>query len=269
MILIKMQAMKLNQLTPTTIACVTIFHLVALWLLVAFIDTPKIAAPAFASIEFVEIPSLADSFTADAPSSSAAPSKSVQKQTENKPVKPLSQEKPITTPKAKVITTQAPAEKADLLADAKPEKTVKIAAATPTATENQPSKEGKETKESAGNGSSTGATGNSNTNNAGQGSGMASTSATHLGGHLNNPKPKYPQISREEDEEGSVKMRVQVEPNGRPSNVAIAKSSGFPRLDNAAKAAVANWRFRPATRNREPITSIYEFPVNFSLKDRE
>ena len=70
----------------------------------------------------------------------------------------------------------------------------------------------------------------------------------------------------ENQEEGTVGLSVIVEPDGRPSKVVVSRSSGFPRLDRAAKSAAERYRFRPATRGGEPIRAQYHFNIGFKLK---
>ena len=89
--------------------------------------------------------------------------------------------------------------------------------------------------------------------------------ASHIGGHLNNLPPPYPQLALEAGEQGSVGIRAVVEPNGRPSNVRLARSSGHRRLDMAALAAAKKYRFTPATQNGQPIRFVYTFNLNFRL----
>ena len=91
--------------------------------------------------------------------------------------------------------------------------------------------------------------------------------ATHLGGHLNNPRPPYPEMSRELGEEGVVGLRVSVTADGRAQSVTVVKRSGYPRLDRAAKTAVEKYRFRPATRGGTPIPYNYTFSITFSLNN--
>lgn len=84
--------------------------------------------------------------------------------------------------------------------------------------------------------------------------------------YLNNPKPVYPATSRRLGEEGKVVLRVQVNADGRASDIEIKGSSGFPRLDAAAHDAVARWRFVPARRGDEPIAAWVLVPILFSLE---
>lgn len=84
--------------------------------------------------------------------------------------------------------------------------------------------------------------------------------------YLNNPKPKYPSLSRRSGEEGRVLLRVLVNANGNPETVEISSTSGFERLDNAALEAVKQWRFVPAKKNNTPMSAYVTVPINFSLK---
>lgn len=83
--------------------------------------------------------------------------------------------------------------------------------------------------------------------------------------YLDNPKPVYPPLSRRLGEEGKVILRVFVEQSGQASRVEIQTSSGFPRLDGAASAAVSRWRFLPARRGEEPVAAWVRVPIVFAL----
>jgi protein TonB len=84
--------------------------------------------------------------------------------------------------------------------------------------------------------------------------------------YLSNPKPVYPFASRRLGEEGKVLLRVKVSPDGTALSVEIKQSSGFPRLDDAARDAVVRWRFVPARRGDEAIESWVTVPIVFSLQ---
>ncbi|MDR2837151.1 MAG: energy transducer TonB, partial [Azonexus sp.] len=83
--------------------------------------------------------------------------------------------------------------------------------------------------------------------------------------YLNNPKPSYPALSRRLGEEGAVKLRVLVTADGRAATVELVQSSNFPRLDEAARQAVAHWRFVPARRGGEAVEATVIVPVVFRL----
>ena len=92
------------------------------------------------------------------------------------------------------------------------------------------------------------------------------TEPTHIGGHLRNPKPPYPDFSRDAGEQGVVTLSVMVEPNGRASSVDVVKGSGYSRLDRSAHDTVLNqYRFIPATRGGQPIAYRYRFSIVFNL----
>lgn len=98
------------------------------------------------------------------------------------------------------------------------------------------------------------------------GSGNAEQGARYDVDYLSNPKPPYPMASRKMGEEGTVLLRVQVSEAGRPLQVLIDQSSGYARLDRAARETVANsWRFVPGRRGDQAITSWVVVPIEYAL----
>jgi protein TonB len=93
------------------------------------------------------------------------------------------------------------------------------------------------------------------------------TAARFDADYLQNPKPVYPAMSRRLGEEGKVVLRVRVSVQGQPLTVEVNKSSGFPRLDDAARLAVERWRFVPARQGNEPIEASVLVPLNFTLSN--
>lgn len=93
----------------------------------------------------------------------------------------------------------------------------------------------------------------------------AVTAARFNAAYLNNPEPKYPPISRRLGEEGKVLLKVRVTTEGAAATVDLEKTSGFERLDEAARQAVARWRFVPAKRGDEPIEASVIVPIVFRL----
>lgn len=83
--------------------------------------------------------------------------------------------------------------------------------------------------------------------------------------YLHNPRPVYPAASRRLGEEGRVILRVRVSAQGLPLAVDIKQSSGFARLDEAARAAVERWRFVPARQGHEAVESSVLVPLQFTL----
>lgn len=60
-------------------------------------------------------------------------------------------------------------------------------------------------------------------------------------------KPVYPSASLRLEEEGTVSLRLLVGTDGRVVQAEIEKSSGFKRLDEAAKAGLSRCQFKPAS----------------------
>jgi protein TonB len=84
--------------------------------------------------------------------------------------------------------------------------------------------------------------------------------------YLNNPAPAYPTLSRRSGEQGRVVLRVLVSAAGNAEEVQVFSSSGHPRLDDAARAAVRNWKFVPAKRGSEPVQAWVRIPIPFVLE---
>ncbi|HEY0876984.1 MAG TPA: energy transducer TonB [Zeimonas sp.] len=83
--------------------------------------------------------------------------------------------------------------------------------------------------------------------------------------YLRNPAPEYPRASRRLGEQGRVVLRVRVEPDGSPSQLEVQRSSGSPRLDDAALDAVRRWSFVAARRGDEKVAAWVLVPMEFRL----
>ena len=81
-------------------------------------------------------------------------------------------------------------------------------------------------------------------------------------------QPEYPPAARRAGEEGTVQLQVFVLESGRAGEVKVAKSSGFPKLDEAAINEVKrNWRFVPGKEDGKPVSMWHTFAVTFRLTD--
>lgn len=80
------------------------------------------------------------------------------------------------------------------------------------------------------------------------------------------PKPPYPLESRRLGEEGDVRISLRVDATGWVQHIDILESSGSPALDAAALAAAASWRFRPATRDGEPVAGTVNTAIRFRMR---
>jgi periplasmic protein TonB len=92
----------------------------------------------------------------------------------------------------------------------------------------------------------------------------ASISASYA---ASNPFPPYPQMSLSNQEEGTVMLRVLVQPDGTAGDVQVKTSSGYALLDKSARTTVRGWRFNPATVDGKPVAQWYQVPIQFKLPD--
>lgn len=84
--------------------------------------------------------------------------------------------------------------------------------------------------------------------------------------YLTNPKPGYPPLSRRLGEQGVVTLSVLVGTNGEVQQLDIAKSSGYSRLDEAARKAVSGWRFAPGKLAGVAEAMWVKVPISFILE---
>jgi periplasmic protein TonB len=81
-------------------------------------------------------------------------------------------------------------------------------------------------------------------------------------------QPEYPPTSRRLGEAGTVTLEILVLENGRVGDARVVKSSGFPRLDEAAVREVKRtWRLVPGTENGKPAQMWHQINVTFRLTD--
>ena len=85
--------------------------------------------------------------------------------------------------------------------------------------------------------------------------------------YLANPKPSYPSLSRRLGEEGTVRLNILVNPDGSVARLELAKSSGYPRLDQSAMNTVqSSWKFEPARQGGKPVAAWVIVPIQFTLR---
>lgn len=80
-----------------------------------------------------------------------------------------------------------------------------------------------------------------------------------------NPPPEYPRRARQLGFEGTVLLRVWVNPSGGVDRAEIAASSGYAVLDDSALSAVKGWRFKAARQGGQPVAALVQVPVRFAL----
>jgi len=84
--------------------------------------------------------------------------------------------------------------------------------------------------------------------------------------YLQNPKPAYPPMSKRLGEQGKVVVRVFIGPDGLPQQAEVRQSSGYERLDQAARATAMKWRYVPGKRGGVPEAMWVNVPINFVLE---
>jgi protein TonB len=83
--------------------------------------------------------------------------------------------------------------------------------------------------------------------------------------YIQAPQPDYPPTSRRLGEEGKVMVRVLVNEKGRAERAEVQKSSGFPRLDDAARQAALRALFKPYVEDGKPLAVFAIIPIRFQL----
>ena len=81
-------------------------------------------------------------------------------------------------------------------------------------------------------------------------------------------QPEYPAASRRARQAGVVVLRAFVLEDGRPGDVQVEKTSGFPALDESAVREVQReWRFDPGTKDGVPAPMWASFAVTFAISE--
>lgn len=84
---------------------------------------------------------------------------------------------------------------------------------------------------------------------------------------LSTPAPVYPPDALRMGAGGTVQVRITVGSDGQVVQRELAESSGNRALDRAALEAVQRWRFRPALRNGQPVSTDVVIPIRFAPQE--
>ena len=259
-------------LTPSVLALVALLHIGLMSLLW---QSAKPAQVTVQHIEFVDLGALGSG--GGQPESAPAPPPSPPKAVTPKP-RPLAPAKPVIKPvvtkndkadirqapeKPKPVERPKPQPKqeapAPKPAEQAAERPVERPAAKITAADGRGSGESSGGSNTAARGAGAGGSGSGQAGGGG-GSGAGSSAANAIRATGSIPRPPYPTISQENGEEGTVVLKIMVSPEGKVTNVGVAKSSGFARLDRAARNAGKSGRFQPSGWTE------YTVPVSFKLQ---
>ncbi|MBR7971449.1 energy transducer TonB [Burkholderia cenocepacia] len=80
-------------------------------------------------------------------------------------------------------------------------------------------------------------------------------------------KPDYPPMSRRRGESGTAYVHFVVGVTGKIESIDLQKSSGYPRLDDAALDAMRSTTCRPYIENGQAIRAARTQPYSFGLTD--
>jgi len=83
--------------------------------------------------------------------------------------------------------------------------------------------------------------------------------------YLQPPRPVYPPLSRRLGEQGKAILRVLIDIHGHAQAIELKQSSGFERLDEAARDAVRHALFRPTLEDGKPVPVFALIPITFQL----
>ncbi len=82
---------------------------------------------------------------------------------------------------------------------------------------------------------------------------------------IHDVRPAYPQDARDAGVQGLVIIEAVIDEDGHVLDTTILR--GSPMLNDAAVAAVSQWRYTPPTLNGSPVSIIMTVTVNFTLSN--
>lgn len=82
-----------------------------------------------------------------------------------------------------------------------------------------------------------------------------------------NLQPPYPADEQRRERGGTVRLRVQVGPDGRVSSVERISATSDAFWAATRRHALDRWRFRPATLDGRPVESVRVMTVTFRIED--
>ena len=77
----------------------------------------------------------------------------------------------------------------------------------------------------------------------------------------------YPSFSKRSGEQGEVVVRLIIDETGSVEDIALLKSSTFPRLDRAASEIGRRYRFKPFLVNGSPTRISTNLLIKFNIKN--
>ena len=81
------------------------------------------------------------------------------------------------------------------------------------------------------------------------------------------PPPSYPTSAFENNQSGEVVLRVEVDAQGRVSDVRVLSATIPGVFDAASIAAARQWTYRPAMKDGKAVAGAVRIPVNFAMTE--
>jgi TonB family protein len=81
---------------------------------------------------------------------------------------------------------------------------------------------------------------------------------------LSKVEPQYSEEARQARYQGTVLLYIEVDPEGKPTNIRVQRALGL-GLNEKAIEAVKAWRFKPGSKDGNPVTVAASIEVNFRM----
>ena len=79
-------------------------------------------------------------------------------------------------------------------------------------------------------------------------------------------QPKYPEIARKAKIQGKVVLQAVIKKDGSVGDIQVLQSPGAKfGFDEAAIAAVRQWKYKPGLQNGKPVDVYFTVVVTFEL----
>ena len=82
---------------------------------------------------------------------------------------------------------------------------------------------------------------------------------------VSTPAPAYPEAARTQRISGTVMLIVDIAADGSVSGAEVDRGEPAGVFDDAALAAVANWKFQPAMKDGKAVPSRVRVPIAFKI----
>lgn len=81
------------------------------------------------------------------------------------------------------------------------------------------------------------------------------------------PPPSYPASAFENNQSGEVVLRVEVDAQGRVSDIRVLSATNPGVFDAASIAAARQWTYHPAMKDGKAVAAAVRIPVNFAMTE--